>query len=347
MPLIKEVLCRKNAPISLIPFEFGMTRKENNMSKRPFPWEDRPKDAVDPIWRYSLNPVMKRNPTSKLSQVYNSSLVPYEDGYIGIFRAEPRDLITKIFLGRSKDGLTFDLDEEPIHFVYEDGRMDDSQYQYDPRLIKIGGTYYIVYCDDFANLASISIGYTKDFKTFIKLAHPFPPDSRNGVLFPQKINGEYLMLYRIADSAAAGDIYLARSKDLRYWGEYSLLMKRTPYGWGKKKIGGGCTPILTKEGWLLIYHGVMDTCNGLIYSIGGAILDKDDPSIVKYRSKAYLLRPERSYETTGHVGNVCFPCSALVDEETGRLAIYYGASDDCICLGFSTIDILLDYIKNN
>ena len=45
---------------------------------------------------------------------------------------------------------------------------------------------------------------------------------------------------------------------------------------------GGAAPIETSEGWLLFYHGVTGTCNGYVYSIGGAILDIDDPSIVKY-----------------------------------------------------------------
>ena len=47
------------------------------------------------------------------------------------------------------------------------------------------------------------------------------------------------------------------------------------------KIGGGAAPIETTEGWLLFYHGVTGTCNGYVYSIGGAILDIDNPSVVK------------------------------------------------------------------
>lgn len=99
--------------------------------------------------------------------------------------------------------------------------------------------------------------------------------------------------------------------------------------WQSVKIGGGAAPIETSEGWLLFYHGVTGTCNGLVYSIGGEILDIDNPSIVKYRCENFLLTPEEWYEERGFVPNVCFPCATIHDSETGRIAIYYGAADRC------------------
>lgn len=78
--------------------------------------------------------------------------------------------------------------------------------------------------------------------------------------------------------------------------------------------------------------------------MGVALLDKEDPSKVIARAADYLLTPEESYETTGFVPNVIFPTSSLIDEKTGRIAIYYGAADTYTSLAFTTIDRLLDFV---
>jgi beta-1,4-mannooligosaccharide/beta-1,4-mannosyl-N-acetylglucosamine phosphorylase len=117
--------------------------------------------------------------------------------------------------------------------------------------------------------------------------------------------------------------------------------------WQRTKIGAGPVPIETPDGWLMIYHGVMDTCNGLIYSMGAALLDLDEPWRVLYRTTEVLLTPEADYEVYGHVPNVVFPCAALHDEETGRLAVYYGAADTCCCIAYTTVDLVIEFTKEN
>ena len=110
------------------------------------------------------------------------------------------------------------------------------------------------------------------------------------------------------------------------------------------KIGAGPAPIETSEGWLLLYHGVTQTCSGYVYSMGGALLDRDDPSKVLHRSENYLLTPEKEYECVGFVPNVVFPCSTLTDSATGRIALYYGCADTVFSLAFSTLDQIINYI---
>ena len=90
----------------------------------------------------------------------------------------------------------------------------------------------------------------------------------------------------------------------------------------------------------MLYHGVTKTCAGMVYSIGAALLDLNDPSKVIARTSDYLLTPEEDYETMGFVPNVCFPCATLVDKN-GRIAIYYGAADTYVALAFTTVDKLL------
>jgi beta-1,4-mannooligosaccharide/beta-1,4-mannosyl-N-acetylglucosamine phosphorylase len=115
--------------------------------------------------------------------------------------------------------------------------------------------------------------------------------------------------------------------------------------WQAVKIGAGPAPIETDEGWLLFYHGVTSTCSGFVYSIGAAILDRDDPSVVRHRCANFLLTPEEWYEERGFVPNVVFPCATLTDAATGRIALYYGAADTYTCLAFTTVQDTVDYIK--
>lgn len=85
----------------------------------------------------------------------------------------------------------------------------------------------------------------------------------------------------------------------------------------------------------------------MIYSVGAGLLDLEDPKKVIYRSKDYLLSPQAPYECVGDVPNVTFPCAALCDADTGRIAIYYGCADTVTGLAFCRLDEVLDYLKRN
>ncbi|MBR6390503.1 MAG: glycosylase, partial [Lachnospiraceae bacterium] len=144
-----------------------------------------------------------------------------------------------------------------------------------------------------------------------------------------------------------GDIFLSESPDMTYWGRHRHVMSAGHEWWESVKIGGGAAPIETSEGWLLFYHGVATTCNGFVYSIGGAILDIDHPSIVRYRCENFLLTPEAEYEERGFVPNVVFPCATIHDPETNRIALYYGAADSVVGVAFCNMDDIIDYIKEH
>ena len=313
------------------------------------PWQDRPEGIKGaPIWRYTENPIIERNPVENVSRIFNSAVIPYEDRFVGVFRGEQRNGISMIYFGESKDAIHWEINEEPIQFVDQDGKSFQPRYAYDPRLLKIEDAYYMMWCQDFYG-ASIGLAETKDFKTFARLENPFIPFNRNAVLFPRKINGNYVMLSRPSDSGHTpfGDIFLSQSPDLTYWGKHRHVMERSTEWWESLKIGGGAAPIETTEGWLLFYHGVAGTCNGYVYSIGGAILDIDEPSKVKWRSENYLITPEEWYEERGFVPNVTFPCATIHDSETGRIALYYGCADSYVGVAFTKVDEIVAYIKDH
>lgn len=309
------------------------------------PWQDKPEGCTAPVWRYSENPIIGRNPLPDVARIFNSAVIPYEDGFVGVFRGEQRDGVPHIYFGRSDDAIHWSFDSEKIRFTDENGEVLQPVYAYDPRLVKVEDTYYAIWCQDMYG-AAIGMAKTKDFRTFTRLENPFLPYNRNAVLFPRKIGGNFVMLSRPCDNGhtAFGDIFLSESPDLMYWGRHRHVMGRSQNWWEGLKVGAGPAPIETDKGWLMFYHGVVNTCNGYVYSIGAAILDIDEPSKVLHRCKNYILAPEMWYEERGFVPNVCFPCAALTDSETGRIALYYGCADSYVGVAFTTIDEIYDYI---
>ncbi len=313
------------------------------------PWEDKPAGCRFPMWRYSQNPVIGRNPTENVSRIFNSAVAVWKDGgFVGVFRAETCSGIPYLYTGFSRDALHWQFSAGPV--AVSDGAGNDVSpaYAYDPRLVRIDDTYYVIWCTDFHG-ASLGIAETTDFKHFKSFDNPFLPFNRNGVLFPRKVNGRYLLLSRPSDSGHTpfGDVFLSESPDLYYWGNHKHVFGPTGDWWQSVKTGAGCAPIETDAGWLLFYHAVTGTCSGFVYSIGAAILDLHDPSKVLHRCRNFLLTPEAPYEERGFVPNVVFPVAALTDAPTGRVALYYGAADTYTCLAFTTVQDTIDYIKTH
>ncbi|MCD7785122.1 MAG: glycoside hydrolase family 130 protein [Oscillospiraceae bacterium] len=310
------------------------------------PWQDKPENYNLPVWRYTENPIIGRNPIEGIARIFNSSVVTYGGRFVGIFRAESTNGVPFLYLGYSDDAIHWEFEKDRINFVDEEGKPFMPAYMYDPRLLKIEDTFYMIWCQDGYG-ATLGIAKTTDFKKFVRIENPFLPFNRNGVLFPRKINGKYMLLSRPSDSGHTpfGDIFLSESYDMEYWGHHRHVMGISYNNWWEgTKIGAGAVPIETYEGWLLIYHGVANTCNGFVYSIGGAILDINEPSKVLHRCSTYLLTPEEWYEERGFVPNVAFPCATLQDAETGKMAIYYGCADSYVGLAFTQVDELVKYI---
>jgi beta-1,4-mannooligosaccharide/beta-1,4-mannosyl-N-acetylglucosamine phosphorylase len=325
-------------------------RGKNMNNKYTIPWENKPAGSQDVIWRYSRNPIINRYAIPSSNSIFNSAVVPFGDGFAGVFRCDNKAGQMNIYAGFSKDGLHWDIQHEPIRMKPGNTTELHSDYKYDPRVIFIEDRYWVTWCNGYHG-PTIGIAYTFDFKEFHQCENAFLPFNRNGVLFPQKINGKYAMLSRPSDNGHTpfGDIYVSYSPDMKYWGEHRIVMKVTPFAesaWQCTKIGAGPVPLLTKEGWLLFYHGVITTCNGFRYSMGAALLDLHHPEKVLCRTKPYLLAPAESYELAGDVPNVVFPCAALMDE-AGRIAIYYGAADTVTCLAFCQRDEIIEFIRNN
>lgn len=312
------------------------------------PWQDRPAGLNDVVWRYDANPVIPRNATSTSNSIFNSAVVPFEGAYAGVFRCDDRRRVMDVHAGRSADGINWTIDPQPIKFQCDDPEIGKFVHRYDPRVCWIEDRYYVSWCNGYHG-PTIGMGYTYDFETFVQMENAFLPHNRNGVLFPRRINGKYAMVSRPSDTGHTpfGDIFYSESPDLIYWGKHRFVMGPKSWTWQSTKIGAGPTPIETTEGWLLFYHGVLTSCNGFVYSFGAALLDLEQPWKVIYRTAPYLMSPQTLYECVGDVPNVVFPCAALTDADTGRIALYYGAADTVTGMAFGYVDEILDFLKAN
>lgn len=320
----------------------------NGASIPNLPWQEKPSDCKDVIWRYDRNPVIKRDQVPNANSIFNSAVVPFEGGFAGVFRVDDRSRNMELHAGFSKDGLNWEINPERIEFVSDIPDMQEFQYGYDPRVCWIEDRFYITWCNAYGWKPTIGLAYTFDFKTFHQLENAYLPFNRNGVMFPRKVQGNFMMMSRPSDSGHTpfGDIYISQSPDLTYWGKHRHVMGPSR-GWESTKIGAGPIPIETDRGWLIFYHGVLTSCNGYVYSFSAALLDKDEPWKVLKRGKDYLISPQTYYECVGDVPNVTFPCANLVDADTGRIAIYYGCADTVTSLCFTTVDDVMDYLDHN
>lgn len=323
----------------------------NEIKLPPIPWEEDNTGGKEPIWRYSENPIIGRNGNRISNSVFNSAVVRFEDGFAGVFRCDSRSISMDIFVGKSRDGINWEIEDTPVKFEGADEEILKREYRYDPRVCFIEDRYYVTWCNGYHG-PTIGVAYTFDFKKFVQLENAFLPFNRNGVLFPRKINGMYMMLNRPSDNGHTpfGDIFISQSKDMEFWGRHRHVMstvKGDASAWQSTKVGPGPIPIETDEGWLMIYHGVINTCNGFVYRMGIALLDLNEPWKVIARSKNYIMAPWEYYECVGDVPNVVFPCAALHDKESGKIAVYYGCADTVTGLAFTTVDKLLDYVKKN
>lgn len=298
--------------------------------------------------RYKGNPIITAKAVPRANSIHNSAIVKLKSGYKGIFRVDEIDMNYTLHVGESRDGIRWKISPDRIRMQSDDPDVVMTDQSYDPRITQIGDTFYVTWCNSNAQGPCIGLATTKDFKTFKQGENPLPPANRNCVIFPRKIRGAYAMLHRPSDRGHTpfGDIYYAESPDLVHWGHHRFVFGPRG-GWQSMKTGPGPHPIETDEGWLLIYHGVWCSCNGYLYSAGGALLDLEKPWKVIARTKDYLLYPTEFYERVGDVPNVIFPSSATLEDAGKTLRLYYGCADTCISIAEAKLSDVIAWIKTH
>jgi len=308
----------------------------------------------DLFHRYEGNPILTAsNWPYSANTVFNSGATILSNGEtLLLIRVEDRRGISHLTAARSVDGIAdWKIDRKPTFVPDPDGYPEEIWGIEDPRITWVPEleSYAIAYTSFSTSGPVVSLALTKDFKTFDRKGLIMPPDDKDAALFPRRFHGRWALIHRPMATypASRANIWVSYSPDLKHWGDHTMMLEaRRGAWWDANKIGLSPQPIETKEGWLMIYHGVRETPAGCLYRLGLALFDLEDPRILRERGDEWVFGPLESYERTGDVGDVVFPCGATHNPETDELRIYYGAADTSIALATAKLADLLDWLLN-
>jgi predicted GH43/DUF377 family glycosyl hydrolase len=247
--------------------------------------------------------------------------------------------ISHLRIAESRDGIHFKVEDKPFLFPCDPSECYGVE---DARVTKIEGTYYITYTAVSGDGWATALACTSDFVNIQRMGIIFPPLTKNVVLFPEKIHNTYYALAR-PHNIGFGEpsIWLSESPDLLHWGNHTCLLRPREISFEKEKIGPGPPPLKTDEGWLIIYHA---KGKNQAYTLFLALLDKNDPTRVLYRSRKPFLFPKMSYEQKGFVPNVVFS-NGLVVKPDGDILLYYGCCDQTIAAAETDMGKLFLFLK--
>lgn len=307
--------------------------------------------------RYEGNPILQPKPKHfwETKAVFNPAAV-YEGGKVHlVYRAMAEDNTSVLGYASSPDG--FNVEErlaEPIYLPKEPFEMKKNPGNSgceDPRITKIGDRFYMCYTAyDAKNPTRVALTSIKveDF-----LAHRWnwekpvlisPPgiDDKNACILPEKIDGKYFIFHRFNPC-----IWVDFVDELSFgedkWIKGDAWFKPRTDKWDSRKIGIAAPPIKTKDGWLLLYHGVSETDNK--YRVGAILLELNNPTQAIARTDYPLLEPEMEYEKEDHISHAVFPCGTVVIKDD--LFVYYGAADKVVAVATVNLETLLKDLKGD
>lgn len=316
--------------------------------------------------RSDKNPIVTRKDIPNIypnvvdvSSVFNPGAIKFNGKYILLLRVQNRGRETFIMQAESDNGVDFKVLDKVIDFKGMEKIKETIYHIYDARITKIEDKYYIMFAMDMDAGCQLGLAATANFEDYDFLGIVSEGDIRNGVLFPEKVNGKYLRFDRpnkvqLEGGPSSGHtICLSESDDLMTWKTVKAVMSGRFHYWDEN-IGSGPSPVKTREGWLHVYHGVATHFSSSnIYQAGVSLHDLNDPSVIIGRGKYNILEPREYYELCGQVQNVVFPCGMVVEEydsegfalPESKVSIYYGAADTVVGLATTTIKELIEDAK--
>ncbi len=322
-------------------------------------------DHVPLSWRFDWD--QERNPwvieRLGINSVFNSGALYLDGRYLLMARVEGTDRKSFFAIAESRSPVSgFRFRSEPILLEDDDAEVTNV---YDVRLVRHeDGWIYGIYCaeskdpsaprgDTSAAIAKAAMWRTKDFRTFQKLPDLVTPSpqQRNVTLHPEFVGGRYLLYTRPQDGfietgSGGGIAYgFVDSMEKPTIEKEILLDPKRYHTVYETKNGAGPSPIKTPQGWIHIAHGVRNTAAGLRYVLYAFATALEDPTRVIAKPSGYLLAP-RGEERIGDVSNVLF-CNGAVQNEQGKIYLYYGSSDTRLHVAETTIERLTDYVFHN
>jgi len=313
------------------------------------------------VKRCCTNPILTRDNIPEIpphvidvSSVFNPGAIKCDDQYQLILRVQTRGRETVLMIAESDDGERFTVKPSLLEIKGLDTVGETIYHVYDPRLTRIDDDVYMVFAADVDDACRLGIARRENLTSFKLVGYGSESDTRNGVLFPEKIRGRFARLERPNRTSIEGgvtsgqEIILAESEDLITWHPVGPVMAGRHHYWDEL-IGSGPPLVKTSEGWLHIYHGIARHFGAGIYQAGVVLLDLEDPCHVLARSRNNILEPRELYEMVGQVPNVVFPSGMIVDEydsegfakHESTVRVYYGCADTAVGLALTTIQELL------
>ena len=315
-------------------------------------------------WKYDFNE--NSNPYLMerfgINAVFNAGAIKWNNKYILVARVEGADRKSFFAVAESVTGIdNFSFWEYPVNLP--ETEVPDTNV-YDMRLIAHeDGWIYGLFCterkdpaaaagDYTSAIAQCGIARTKDLVKWDRLPDLKTPSAqqRNVVLHPEFVDGQYAFYTRPQDSfiepGKGGGIGFGLAKDITnaVIKIETFIDHRAYHTIFEMKMGLGPAPIKTAGGWLHMAHGVRNTAAGLRYTLYMFITDLADITKVLYKPAGYFIAAEGE-ERVGDVSNVVF-CNGWVANDNGSVFIYYASSDTRMHVATTTIDQLLDYVKN-
>lgn len=292
-----------------------------------------------PWKRNSANPIISpQGDGFESAGTFNPAVVKENGKFVMLYRAQDRKGTSTLGYAASEDGIHFARRPEPVmvpEAPYEKGGGVE-----DPRIVKIGGTYYLTYTG-YNNVdgvgpqhedAQLCLATSSDLIHWTRHGVIMPAYkgkwnvgwTKSGAILPQKVKGKYWMYYLAETRSQAMEMGLAYSTDLLHWTDaldHSVLPSR-PGGFDSTVVEPGPPPVMIKDGILLIYNGADDKN---VYSTGWVLFDKRDPAKVLARAEKPVFMPVEEWEKVGQVPNVIF-VEGLVHDR-GQWLFYYGGAD--------------------
>jgi len=279
--------------------------------------------------------------------VLNPGVTEQNDEVVLLLRVEDTSGHSKIHVARSADGVSnWRIEHKPIldygnrKWRYESWGVEDPRVTW----LEEEKCWYIMYTAYSPAGAAVGIARTRDFVKAERIGLALSPSNKDAALFSQRFKKRWAALHRPEAGGGIENIWIAYSPDLIHWGEpRCVIFEGKGPAWDAMKVGAGPPPVLTKHGWLLIYHGVKQYAGNLVYRVGAALLDRNEPHKLIARSPRCLFKPFAPYELTGLVSNVVFPTGLLMRGD--EMWMYYGAGDYCICLATARVQDILDTLE--
>ena len=315
-------------------------------------------------WKYDLNP--ETNPLGLerigINATFNPGAIKFEGKYLLAVRVEGNDRKSFFAIAESPNGIDkFEFWDKPIQLPQTE---EPDTNVYDMRLtLHEDGWIYGIFCterkdpdapagDTSAAVANAGIVRTKNLKDWERL-----PDlisntgqQRNVVLHPEFVDGKYAVYTRPQDGfinvGSGGGIGLGYIKNMEnpVVEDEKIINQKVYHTIYELKNGQGPAPIKTKEGWLHLAHGVRNTAGGLRYTLYMFMTSLEDIGKVTHQPSGYFMAPNYK-ETVGDVPNVLFVNGWI--EEEGNVFIYYASSDTRCHVATSTVEKLVDFVKNS